>query len=110
MKKIFLPIILFAAIITIFASCEKQTPPRVVITVIDSEGKLVMGAKVNINGNATAGCVIDVTQNTGTKGTVSYSQPFDAVLEAIVTVGSKSGKEYFQLKQNEITEKTIVVK
>jgi hypothetical protein len=98
-------------IASIAYSCKKPKDPKVVITVVDINEKTISGAQVRINSKTSApGSIVDTTMTTDFQGQINYTRKFEAILEAKVTFGALSGTEYFQLKNNETTEKTIIIK
>ena len=110
MNKLFLSFTLIVFSLVNY-SCKKPKDPTAIITIVDVDKKPVQGANVNINANAAVGKVIaPVNLITDTKGNVYYTQQFEAILEAKVTKGKLTATEYFQLKSNEETLKTIIIK
>jgi len=91
-------------------ACKKQTAPRATLTIVDVNEKVISGASVNINGRAAIGNVVDTTIIADLNGQIFYTRKFEAVLEATAKAGTRTGTEYFQLKNNETTEKTIIIK
>lgn len=97
--------------IVISISCKKPKDPRAVITVVDVNEKTISGAQVRINSKSSAPTsIVDTTMTTDFQGQINYTRKFEAILEAQVTYGTLKGTEYFQLKNNETTEKTIIIK
>lgn len=128
-KNIRLLLIIFA--LPLVLSCEKEVPPRALLTVVDEAGVPVNNAKVTVkvsfseNDPKYANTYIDpneltrdVEQYTSSSGTVEFEFVNDAVFTALAekeiifeeNTITYSGKATIILKSGEVFEKTIVIK
>lgn len=94
----------------ILASCNRPQNPQAEILITTEDGTPVQNANVNINSRAAAQGTVDVNLKTDRSGTVFFERQFECILEAKATKDTLVGVEYFQLKNNEVTKKTIVIK
>lgn len=109
---------LFIAFIglVIVSSCKKTKPCEAVITVVDSSGKAIAGAKVVLRQDSVINPETGVRANifdeetTAGNGEAIFSFSWEAVLNVEVTQLTKSAKDYIRLEQSETVRKTVVLK
>ena len=105
--------------ITTLISCEKENPTMCTITVNDSSGQPVEGAKVILSKEgeiSPQGSFSSVFQkkNTGANGQADFEFQYEAILDVIVekTEGNdppKTGLSVVRLLKNKIVFKTVVI-
>ena len=106
--------IIFSSIVT-FSSCKKTEPCEAVITVLDSLGRPVPGAKVVLRQdsviNPTNGVRADIFDEKFTAGTgeAIFEFKWEAVLNVEVTSDNLFAKDYIRLEQGETVRKTVVL-
>jgi hypothetical protein len=108
-----------AFFMTTFSSCEKDSPTLCTITVNDSSGQPVEGAKVILSKEgeiSPQGSFSSVFQkkNTGANGQADFEFQYEAILDVIVekTEGNDSlltGQSVVRLLKNKIVFKTVVI-
>jgi hypothetical protein len=106
MKRILI-ILSFAACIN--TACNRPQDPQAEILITTIDGKAVQNANVYINSKAANQGTIEVNLKTDRAGKVYYERQFECILEAKATKDTLEGTEYFQMKMNEVTKKTIVI-
>ncbi len=100
----------------IVSSCKKTEPCEAIITVVDTLGRSVAGAKVVLRQdsvvNPQTGVRADVFDEefTASNGEAIFKFSWEAVLNVEVTSGSRTAKDYIRLEQSETVRKTVVVK
>ena len=98
------------------SSCKKTKDCEAIITVVDSTGKAVAGAKVVLRQdsvvNPQTGVRADIfgEQFTTSSGEAIFSFKWEAVLNVEVTSLTTSAKDYIRLEQSETVRKTLTVK
>ena len=113
--------ILIAGIITLLFtsqwSCKKSGPADAVITIQDTLGRPVNGAKVILRQDSvvspTTGVRADIYQEqvTGTTGDAFFSFELEAVLNIEVSKDSiTENNEYVRLEQNKTVRKIVILK
>jgi hypothetical protein len=97
------------------SSCKKTEPCKAVITVRDTLGRPIIGAKVVLRQdsvkNAQTGVRADLFQeqfSTGT-GEAFFEFKWEAVLNVEVTKDALSAKDYIRLEQSEEVRKTVTI-
>lgn len=112
-----LPVLFFILGITAsMYSCRKKGPADAIVTVVDSLGKTVQGAKVVLRQDSvispTTGAQANVYQagTTDLNGQASFSFPLEAVLNVEVSKGALSARDYIRLEQSKQVEKTVIIK
>ena len=97
-------------------NCKKTGPAEAVITVRDTLGNPVAGAKVILRQdsviNPTTGVRADIYQEhfTGSSGEAAFSFELEAVLNIEVIKDSiRKADEYIRLEQDETVRKTVVL-
>jgi len=110
-------IFLLMMIVTIsFQSCSKDEETIGVITVLDSAGNAVSSASVTLwqdtshNPSTGAQANVRVTQLTGSSGTAEFTFALEAYLNIDAVKGTKTGKAFIRLKQNESVSQTVVIR
>ena len=111
-------VILFiiSAAATSLNSCRKNGPADALITVTDSLGRTVQGAKVVLSQDSVisnqTGAQANVHQEgmTDLNGQVTFSFALEAVLNMEVSKGALSVRDYLRLEQSEQVEKSVVLK
>jgi hypothetical protein len=110
-------LIAFVAITTIATtSCKKTEPCKAVITVQDSLGNPVAGARVILRQdsviNPTTGVRADVFQEeySVSSGEAFFEFDLEAVLNVEVDYDVQSARDYIRLEQSETVRKTVIVK
>jgi hypothetical protein len=107
--------IAFIGIITA-SSCKKTEPCEAIITVIDTAGREIAGAKVVLRQdsviNPETGVRADIFDEefTTSNGEAIFKFSWEAVLNVEVTYLTSSAKDYIRLEQSETVRKTVVVK
>ncbi|MEO5570889.1 MAG: hypothetical protein ABIT08_15915 [Bacteroidia bacterium] len=97
-------------------SCRENGPADALVTVIDSAGKVIQGAKVIleqdsvISANTGAQANVHKEQLTDFNGQAIFSFPLEAVLNIEVVKGALDVKDYIRLEQSKQVEKTVVLK
>lgn len=111
-KLLFLILTVCIGVVLSSTSCKKKTEPKVVITVVDTAGKIIQGAKVRITSKTyNAASVIDETGTTDVKGKAYFTFKLEAILEVIATAKTnREGSDFIQLEMGKTAEKTITVK
>lgn len=116
MKRYF-PILFVAFIgLIVVSSCKKTKPCEVVVTVTDSTGKAIAGAKVVLRQDSVINPETGVRANifdeetTAGNGEAIFSFSWEAVLNVEVTYLTQSAKDYVRLEQSETVRKTVVLK
>ena len=103
-------------IATSMYSCRKKGPADAIVTVVDSLGKTVSGAKVVLSQDSVispnTGAQANVHQEgtTDPSGQVAFSFPLEAVLNVEVSKGALYVRDYIRLEQSKQVEKTVVLK
>lgn len=98
------------------SSCKKTTDCEAIITVVDTLGRAVPGAKVVLRQdsvvNPQTGVRADIfsEQFTTSSGEAIFSFQWEAVLNVEVTASTASAKDYIRLEQSETVRKTVKVK
>lgn len=108
------------------SSCRKDKPTIVVVTVIDSVGKTVPGAVVNMVGNGTTPGVVvqpsdkrfNDTKTTNGLGKVSFDysdltkpgQSGFVVLDVDATKGNAMGQTVVEVEEHTTTEATVRIR
>jgi hypothetical protein len=108
MKKVLLSLLTILAFANY--SCKKIKDPSAELLIVDTNNAPMVGATVNINSRSVVNGIVDTVMKTGSDGKIFYTRKFEAILEAKASKGKLFGVEYFQLKTNELTEKTIIIK
>jgi hypothetical protein len=110
-------LIVFVALTAIATtSCKKTEPCKAVITVQDSLGKPVVGARVILRQdsviNPSTGVRADVFQEKYSlnNGEAFFEFGLEAVLNVEVDYDVRSARDYIRLEQSETVRKTVVVK
>jgi hypothetical protein len=107
MKKIVYTLAITASIL---GACNRPQDPQAEILITTEDGVPVQNANVNINSKAAAQGTVDVNLKTDRAGKVYFDRQFECILEAKATKDTLVGIEYFQMKMNEVTKKTIIIK
>jgi alkyl hydroperoxide reductase subunit AhpC len=107
MKRIILIISFISAIV---GACNRPQNPQAEILITTQDGVPVQQAWVNINSKAAKLGTVDVNLKTDVSGKVYFERQFECILEAKATKDTLEGTEYFQMKMNEVTKKTIIIK
>jgi hypothetical protein len=112
-----LPLIFFILTSALsFYSCRTTGSADALVTVVDSLGRNVSGAKVVISQDSVTspntGAQANVHQEgtTDLNGQAAFSFPLEAVLNVEVTKGTLSIRDYIRLEQSKQVEKTFVLK
>lgn len=115
MKK-FVPYLFLFFVVAFNWNCKKTGSADAVITIYDSLGKPVSGAKVVLRQdsvvNPTTGVRADIYQEhyTSSTGEAAFSFELEAVLNIEVTKDSiRRADEYIRLEQNKTVRKTLVI-
>ena len=97
-------------------NCKKTGPAEAVVTIVDSSGAPVVGAKVVLRQdsvvNPTTGIRANVYQEkiTASSGEAFFSFEKEAVLNIEITKGLYSrSDEYIRLEQNKTVRKTVSI-
>ena len=107
-----------AFFITSLSSCEKDNPTICTITVNDSSGQPVEGAKVILSKEgeiSPKGSFSSVFQkkNTGANGQADFEFQYEAILDVIVEKADgndlQTGQSVVRLLKNKIVFKTVVI-
>ncbi len=88
MKRIFIPIITVLLFVLAFSqtACKKKKPTEAEITIQDSTGRALVGAKVYVNSkNNTPPGTIEDTQTTDNRGKTFHTFENEAILQVEVT-------------------------
>ena len=108
--------ILFIAVAAVTASsCKKTKPCKAVITVVDSLGEPIAGAKVVLRQdsvvNAQTGVRADLFQEQISAGTgeAFFEFEWEAVLNVEISKDVLTAKDYIRLEQSEEVRKTVVL-
>lgn len=97
------------------SSCKKTGPCEAVITVVDTLGRSVAGAKVVlrqdsvVNSNGVRADIFD-EEFTTSNGEAIFKFSNEAVLNVEVTSLTLTAKDYIRLEQSETVRKTVTVK
>jgi len=97
-------------------SCSKDEDTIGVITVLDTAGNPVTSATVTLwqdsahNPTTGAQANVRVTQTTGSSGTAEFIFTLEAYLNIDAIKGTKSGKAFIRLKQDETVNQTVVIR
>ncbi len=116
MKNI-LPILVSSILgLAVISSCKKTEPCEAIITVVDTLGRPVPGAKVVLRQdsviNAQNGVRADVFDEefTASNGEAFFEFKWEAVLNVEVVSQTQQAKDYIRLVQSETVRKTVIVK
>ena len=97
-------------------SCKKSGPAEAIITVKNSGGQNVAGARVVLRQDSVTNTVTGIRadiyqeQTTGSTGDAIFSFDNEAVLNIQVTKDSISNDdEYVRLEQNKTVRKTVII-
>ncbi|MBK7965689.1 MAG: hypothetical protein IPK10_10680 [Bacteroidetes bacterium] len=105
----------FVGLITV-SSCKKTKDCEAIITVVDTLGRAVPGAKVVLRQdsvvNPQTGVRADIfgEQFTTSNGEAIFSFKWESVLNVEVTSLTTSAKDYIRLEQSKTVRKTVTVK
>lgn len=115
MKKT-IPYLFLIFVLAFNWNCKKSGPAEAIITVRDSLGLPVSGARVILRQdsvvNATTGVRADVFQEqvTGSTGDAVFSFELEAVLNIeIIKDSINKADEYIRLEQSKTVRKTVVI-
>ncbi len=105
---------LLTGLIFLTTSCKKTKPCDAIITVKDTLGKPVVGAKVvlrqdSVVKNGVRANIFD-EQTTSGNGEAFFTFQWEAVLNVEVTYLTQSAKDYIRLEQSETVRKTVILK
>lgn len=111
-------ILIVVACIAFFSvsSCKKTEPCEAVITVVDSSGVPVVGARVVLRQdsvvNPTTGVRADIFDEefTTSNGEAIFEFKWEAVLNVEVEADTLSARDYIRLEQSKTVRKTVVVR
>jgi hypothetical protein len=109
-------ILLIAITAVTASSCKKTKPCKAIITVVDSLGDPVAGAKVILRQdsvvNAQTGVRADLYQEQFSAGTgeAFFEFEWEAVLNVEISKDALTAKDYIRLEQSEEIRKTVVLK
>lgn len=98
------------------SSCKKTKDCEAVVTVVDTLGRAVAGAKVVLRQdsvvNPQTGVRADIFDEefTTSNGEAIFKFKWEAVLNVEVTSLTLSAKDYIRLEQSETVRKTVTVK
>jgi hypothetical protein len=105
-----------SAAATSVSSCRKNGSADALITVTDTLGRNVQGAKVVLSQDSVVSSQTGAQANVHQEGTtdlngqVLFSFPLEAVLNMEVTKGALSVRDYLRLEQSKQVQKTVVLK
>ncbi len=110
--------ILILSITAVFvaSSCKKTSSCQAVISVQDTLGLPVAGARVVLRQdsviNPTTGVRADILAEgvTAGNGDVNFEIRLEAVLNVEVTKDLQTAKDYIRLEQSETVRKTVIIK
>lgn len=115
MKKA-IPYLFLIFVLTLNWNCKKTGPAEAIVTILDSLGQPVAGAKVILRQdsvqNTTTGVRADVYQEhvTSSNGEAVFSFELEAVLNIEVIKDSiHKADEYIRLEQSKTVRKTVVI-
>lgn len=113
MLLISMPAMILSGVLT---SCKKTSPAEALITIKDTLGKAVSGAKVVLRQDSVINQTTGVQANiydekvTDLNGQSHHEFKWEAVLNVEVSKGSVSEHDYIRLEQSKTVEKTIILK
>lgn len=116
MKNVFFILVASMLALVVVPACKKTEPCEAIITVVDTLGKPVQGAKVVLRQdsvlNAKNGVRADVFEEefTASNGEAFFEFKWEAVLNVEVVSQTQQARDYIRLKQSETVRKTVIVK
>jgi uncharacterized GH25 family protein len=96
-----------------FSGCKKDGPTRAIITVVDSVGKPVSGANVDlwqdtaVNNTNNVQSTLRVKKTTDASGKAQFDFQLEAFLNITAVKGADTGKSYIRLKEHETVSQTV---
>ena len=96
-----------------FFGCKKDGPTRAIVTVMDSVGKPVSGANVElwqdtaVNQTNNVQSKLRVKKTTDGSGKAQFDFQLEAFLNITATKGVDTGKSYIRLKEHETVTQTV---
>ena len=112
----FIPTLFVVLFTTTIISCKKQGPCNAVVTVVDTLGRSVAGAKVVLRQdsvvNPNTGAQADVYQEgtTNSSGEATFQFDKEAVLNIEASKGAMFGRDYIRLEQSGTVTRTVKIK
>lgn len=98
------------------SSCKKTEPCEVVISVVDTNGRDIQGAKVVLRQDSVINPETGVRANifdeefTTSSGEAFFKFSWEAVLNVEVTYLTSDAKDFVRLEQGKTVRKTVIVK
>ena len=113
--RIFPSILIVLFTVVIFASCHKTKPCEAIITVVDSLGNPVQGAKVVLRQDTVVsaqGVQANIYDEKITDyiGQSIHTIQWEAVLNVEASKGSLKARDYIRLEQSETVSKTVTIR
>ena len=116
MKNVFFILVASMLALVVVPACKKTEPCEAIITVVDTLGRPVAGAKVVLRQdsviNSQNGVRADIFDEefTASNGEALFEFKWEAVLNVEVVSQTQQAKDYIRLVQSETVRKTVIVK
>jgi len=122
-KNIFFISVLLLFGVTVFFSCKKDTPPKAIVTVVDTGGVRIANVKVTVYAKPNGSYVdpdsksVNAIEFTDSGGDAYFTFKYKAILYAKAELfnGSnptpiKSGEKIIKLEENKTQAVTVTIK